>query len=104
MRYQHVDDENQCRLDATRRVLRRVWRPAGPRPSGVRGDRLLGPGLQAARPRPPAVDAAATSSRFRADRRTSEAVAPGSPVRVSDGVRDRRAPRRRRGGPGRRRR
>jgi hypothetical protein len=73
----------QARCHAAR--ARRQWRPTGPRPGGICGGRLHGPGLQGARPRPPAVDAVAPDSRSRTHRRTSEAVAPGSPVRVSDG-------------------
>jgi hypothetical protein len=40
MRCQHVDDDIQCRLDATRRVLVGCGDP--PDPGGIRGDDLHG--------------------------------------------------------------
>ena len=77
MRCQHVDDDIQCRLDA-RRVLVSGGDPPDPDQAGFAWDRLHGPGPQGTRPRSPAVDADAASSRFRADRPASEAVAlPG---------------------------
>ena len=74
MRCQHVDDDVQCRFDATRRVLVACGDPAGPRPGRLRRDDLHGPGLQAARPRPSAVDADPTPSWFGAYRRTSRSL------------------------------
>jgi hypothetical protein len=52
MRCQHVDDDIQCRMDATRRVVVVGGDPPDP-DLGIRGDHLPGPGLQGARPRPP---------------------------------------------------
>jgi hypothetical protein len=63
----------QVRCHAAR--ARRLWRPAGPGPVGIRGDDLHSPGLQAARPGPPAVDAAAALAHVNAHRRASAAVA-----------------------------
>ena len=71
MRCQHVNDDIQCRIDATRRVLV-VWRPTGPRPVGIRRDDLHGPRLQAARPRPRR-SMPLPRSRLDADRGTSPA-------------------------------
>ena len=47
----------QARCHAARG--RRVWRPTGPRPVGIRWDGIHGPGLQRARADSPALDAAA---------------------------------------------
>jgi hypothetical protein len=75
MRCQQMDDDTRCRIDAVRRVLIVGGDPPDPDQSGFAGP-LPGPGLQGARPRPPAVDAAAAASRFRADRRPSKALMP----------------------------
>ena len=56
---------------------RRRWRSTGPRSVRIRRDRLHRPGLQGARPRSSAVDAASEAIHVGADRRTSEAVAQG---------------------------
>ena len=74
MRCQHVDDDTQCRFDATRRVLVVGGDPPDPDQSGYAGTVYLVQVWQGPRPRPPAVDAAAEASRFSADRPTSEAV------------------------------
>ena len=50
----------QARCHAARG--RRVWRPTGPRPVGIRWDGIHGPGLQRARADSPALDAAAAPS------------------------------------------
>jgi len=62
----------QARCHAARTRGRRE--PTGSGSGGIRGDRLHGPGLQAARPRPPAVDADAAPSHVDADRGASEAL------------------------------
>ena len=62
----------QARCHAAR--ARRRWRSTGRRSGGIRRGRLQRPGLQATRPRPPALDADATPSRLRAHRRASPAI------------------------------
>jgi hypothetical protein len=71
MRCQHVDDDIQCRLDATRRVLVVGGDPPDPDQAGFAGTVYLVQVCKAARPRPSAVDAVAAPSRFIAHRRTS---------------------------------
>ena len=48
MRCQHVDDDIQCRMDATRRVLIVGGDPPDPDQAGFAGTALHGPGLQGA--------------------------------------------------------
>ncbi|MGA9160014.1 MAG: hypothetical protein WB297_04010 [Actinomycetota bacterium] len=74
MRCQHVDDDIQCRFDATRRVLVGCGDPPDPDQAGFAGTVYLVQVCKEHDPDPRAVDAAATSSGFRADRRASEAV------------------------------
>jgi len=75
-RHQRLQHRRVRRRERRERARRRR-RLAGPRPVGIRGDRLPGPGLQGARPRPAPVDATATPSGFRTDRPTSEAMSLG---------------------------
>jgi hypothetical protein len=71
MRCQHVDGDVQCRFDATRRVHVASGDPPNPDQSGFAGTIYMVMVCNAARPRPPALDAAAAPSRFRTDRRAS---------------------------------
>jgi hypothetical protein len=59
MRCQHVDDDVQCRFDATRRVFVGCGDPPDPARSGFAGTIYTVQVCDPARPRPPAVDAAA---------------------------------------------
>jgi len=62
MRCQHVDDDTQCRLDATRRVLVGCGDPPDPDQAGFGGTSLGSSQLSPSIPRPPAFDTAADSS------------------------------------------
>jgi hypothetical protein len=74
MRCQHMDDDTQCRFDATRRVLVGGGDPPDPDQSGFAGTVYLVQDLQGARPRSPAVDAAAAPSDVHAHRGTPQAL------------------------------
>jgi hypothetical protein len=68
-----MDDDTQCRMDATRRVLVASGDPPDPDQAGFAGTIYLVQVCKEHDPTP-AVDADATPSWFRADRPTSEAV------------------------------
>jgi hypothetical protein len=70
MRCQHVDDDTQCRLDATRRVLDGCGDPPDPDQAGFAGTVYLVQVCKQHNPDP----RWSAPSRFRADRRASEAV------------------------------
>ena len=65
MRRQHLDDDTQCRLDATRRVLVASGDPPDPEQSGFAGTIYMVLVCKEHDPRSPAVDAVASGSRFR---------------------------------------
>ena len=81
MRCQHVDDDLQCRSDATRRVLVGCGDPPDPDQAGFAGTVYM---VMVCKQHDPtlALDAAASPSRFRSDRRASEAV-PVTLLRVA---------------------
>lgn len=64
MRCQHVDDDTQCRKDATRRVLVVGADPPDPDQSGFAGTIYMVQVCRQHDPDPPAVDAAAAPSRI----------------------------------------
>ena len=78
MRCQHVDDDIQCRLNAVRRVLG-CGDPPDPDQAGFAGTIYLVQVCKEHDPDPRRSMTAAAPSRFRADRRTSEAVGPDWP-------------------------
>jgi hypothetical protein len=91
MRCQHVDDDLQCRMDATRRVLIVGGDPPDPDQSGFAGTVYMVPGLQAARPRPEPVYAAPEAVPISSDRPASQRVNDREPVQDRPHHRDRRA-------------
>jgi hypothetical protein len=68
MRCQHVDDDIQCRFDATRRVLIGGGDPPDPDQSGFAGTVYLVQVCKEHDPEPTPVHTDAAPSRFRADR------------------------------------
>jgi hypothetical protein len=77
MRCQHVSNDVQRRLDATRRVLVASGDPPDPDQAGFAGTVYLVQVCKEHDPDPRRSMADAVPSRFRADRRASEAVAEG---------------------------
>jgi hypothetical protein len=85
MRCQHVDDDIQCRLDATRRVLVASGDPPDPDQAGFAGTVYLvqvckehDPDPRRSMPLPP--------SRFRTHRRTSGALGRTGGTRAAPGT------------------
>jgi hypothetical protein len=73
MRCQHVDDDIQCRFDASRRVRIACGDPLDPDQSGFAGPSTWSRSVSSTTPTP-AVDAAAAHAHVNAHRRTSQTV------------------------------
>jgi hypothetical protein len=84
MRCQHVDDDTQCRMDATRRVLIGGGDPPDPDQAGLRGPSTWSRSARSTTPTPGGrcrcrvLPVPCRSANVRGG-------SPGSPVRVSDG-------------------